>query len=157
MKTAKEQDLPLNPSKLSGVCGRLFCCLTFEYEEYRRLKGTLPKVGAQISTPTGEAKVLGISVPKETITLRLHETAQVVTMPVDQFRLLYGTAVRPKELIETFEKRLLGPTAAEGAPEPELAPPEAPIEELTVQEGAAGPPPPHRRRRRRGRRGGRRH
>lgn len=155
MKTAKEQDLPLNPSKLSGVCGRLFCCLTFEYEEYRQLKGTLPKAGALVSTPTGEAKVLTINVPRETVTLRLAETAQVVSMPIDQFRLLYGTAVRPKELVETFEKELLGAEPPAGAPEPALGPREPPVEEISVQEVPATPR--HRRRRRRGRRGGRRH
>jgi cell fate regulator YaaT (PSP1 superfamily) len=157
MKTAKEQDLPLNPSKLSGVCGRLFCCLTFEYEEYRELKGNLPKVGAQISTPTGDAKVLGISVPKETITLRMHDSGQVVTMPVDQFRLMYGTAVRPKELVETFERTLLDSAAREGAPEPELARQQPVVEELTVEQAGPQPAPQQKRRRRRGRRGGRRH
>jgi cell fate regulator YaaT (PSP1 superfamily) len=157
MKTAKEQDLPLNPSKLSGVCGRLFCCLTFEYEEYRELKGNLPKVGAQISTPTGDAKVLGISVPKETITLRLHESGQVVTMPVDQFRLMYGSAVRPKELVETFERRLLESAAGEATPAPDLAPRQPIVEELRVEEAGPAKQPAQKRRRRRGRRGGRRH
>ena len=45
IKMAKEQDLPLNPQKISGVCGRLYCCLTFEYEGYRELRGQMPKVG----------------------------------------------------------------------------------------------------------------
>ncbi len=59
IRMAKEQDLPLNPQKISGVCGRLYCCLTFEYEDYKALRGTLPKVGSFLSTPAGEAKVAG--------------------------------------------------------------------------------------------------
>ncbi|MDP3769280.1 MAG: stage 0 sporulation family protein, partial [Dehalococcoidia bacterium] len=102
IKMAKEQDLPLNPSKLSGACGRLLCCLTYEYDQYRDIKGGLPKVGAKISTPTGEAKVLKINVPKETISLAVGEAREHVEMPLNQFRLMYGTALRPKELTETF-------------------------------------------------------
>jgi len=51
IKMAKEQELPLNPQKISGVCGRLYCCLTFEYEGYRELRGQLPKVGS-MEAPT---------------------------------------------------------------------------------------------------------
>ena len=56
IKMAKEQDLPLNPQKISGVCGRLYCCLTFEYEAYRELRGQMPRVGSMVSTPAGEAR-----------------------------------------------------------------------------------------------------
>jgi len=58
IRMAKEQDLPLNPQKISGVCGRLYCCLTFEYDDYKALRGTLPKVGSFLATPAGQAKVL---------------------------------------------------------------------------------------------------
>ena len=150
IKMAKEQDLPLNPSKLSGACGRLLCCLTYEYDQYRKIKGGLPKVGARISTPTGEARVLKINVTKETISLLVADAAQPVEMPLAQFRLMYGTAVRPKELTDTFEKELL---AAEQAGAPVPSPPEPPPAR-TVQEvpapAASGEEPARRRRRRRG-------
>ncbi|MGB2693935.1 MAG: stage 0 sporulation family protein, partial [Dehalococcoidia bacterium] len=107
IKMAKDQDLPVNPSKLSGACGRLLCCLTYEYDQYRDLKGSLPKVGAKVSTPTGEARVLKINVPKETMSLFITETSERIEMPIDQFRLMYGTAIRPKELTQTFEKELM--------------------------------------------------
>jgi cell fate regulator YaaT (PSP1 superfamily) len=126
IRMAKEQDLPINPSKLSGQCGRLLCCLTYEYDQYREIKGGLPKVGATVSTPTGEAKVLRINVPRETITLLIKETAQTVDMPLDQFRLMYGTAVRPKELVETFEKELMAAGESQ-APAQDLPPPPAPV------------------------------
>ena len=151
IKMAKEQDLPLNPSKLSGACGRLLCCLTYEYEQYREIKGSLPKIGSRISTPTGEAKVLRINVPKETITLLPGEGGPV-EMPLTQFRLMYGTAIRPTELTERFEKDLFA--ADTGAPPPPPAPPSAPVREIAAPEGAAGQQAPRRRRRRRGRRRG---
>lgn len=115
MKQAKDQDLPLNPSKLSGACGRLLCCLTFEHEQYREIKGGLPKVGAMISTPTGTAKVLRINVPKETISLAIIENSERVEMPLTQFRLMYGTAIRPKELTDTLDKKLFEQEAAANA------------------------------------------
>jgi len=48
IKMAKEQDLPLNPTKISGVCNRLLCCLTYEYETYRSQRKGMPKVGRKI-------------------------------------------------------------------------------------------------------------
>ncbi|MEX1253108.1 MAG: stage 0 sporulation family protein [Dehalococcoidia bacterium] len=134
IRHAKEQDLPLNPSKLSGACGRLLCCLTYEYDQYREIKGTLPKVGSRISTPSGDAKVLSINVPKETISLFMQDATERVEMPLDQFRLMYGTAVRPKQLTETFEKQLMAEGSAE-APAP-ARPPRPPS-----QRPARRPPP----------------
>lgn len=48
IKMAKEQDLPLNPTKISGVCNRLLCCLTYEYDNYKKKRKSMPKVGRQI-------------------------------------------------------------------------------------------------------------
>ena len=50
IKMAKEQNLPLNPMKISGVCGRLLCCLVYENEQYRAIKAKLPKNGQRVST-----------------------------------------------------------------------------------------------------------
>ena len=123
IKQAKEQDLPLNPSKLSGACGRLLCCLTYEYDQYREIKGGLPKVGARISTPTGKARVLKINVPKETITLAMDGEPESVVMPLIDFRLMYGTAIRPEELTQKFEKELMEKDVAEAAGAGASAPP----------------------------------
>ena len=71
MKMAKEQDLPLSPPGLAGVCGRLRCCLRYEYEQYRELKRGLPKIGARVSTPHGQAVVVVGHPLKQTITVRL--------------------------------------------------------------------------------------
>ena len=58
VKMAKEQNLSLNPTKISGVCGRLMCCLRYEYEDYLDMKKEMPKVGKRIATPEGEGKVI---------------------------------------------------------------------------------------------------
>jgi cell fate regulator YaaT (PSP1 superfamily) len=172
IKMAKEQDLPLNPSKLSGACGRLLCCLTYEYEQYREIKGGLPKVGSRISTPTGEARVLKINTPKETILLGIAGEPQPIEMPLDQFRLMYGTAIRPKELTEKFEQELMTedvrqqqapqagpPQAAPSRPSPSRPdrPLQRPGQEIPPPPGTTDGEQPRRRRRRRGgrkRRGG---
>ena len=59
IKMAKEQNLPLNPMKISGVCGRLLCCLVYESEQYRTIKAELPKEGQRVSTAMGVATVVG--------------------------------------------------------------------------------------------------
>lgn len=150
IKMAKEQELPLNPGKISGVCGRLLCCLTYEYEAYRELRGTLPRVGTVVSTPAGEAKVASINVPRETVTLRLMESGASYEMPAAELRLQYGTVVRPAKLEEAVEEPVR--VAAEEA----AVEPAAVGEEPRPWAGAAEEPGPGRRRRRRGRRGGRR-
>ena len=147
IKMAKEQDLPLNPQKISGVCGRLYCCLTFEHEGYRELRGQLPKVGSMVSTPAGEAKVNSVNVLRKTVRLWLTEQHQVLEMPVADLQLQYGVTVRPVELVREIEAPLRHAPPATGAPEaPVVEGAEAP--EAQASEGAA-------KRRRRGRRGGR--
>jgi hypothetical protein len=107
IRMAKEQDLPLNPSKISGACGRLLCCLVYEHEQYRELRGQLPRVGQAVSTPVGVAKVASLNVLKQTVTLRLEEGYATLEMPVDELRLQYGTAVRPVEVVEEVDASLL--------------------------------------------------
>lgn len=81
IRMAKEQDMSLNPQKISGLCGRLMCCLRYESDLYSEFKKTAPKVGAQISTPDGMAKVIEIDVPKESISVRI-EDEKPVNVPV---------------------------------------------------------------------------
>jgi cell fate regulator YaaT (PSP1 superfamily) len=77
IKMAKEQDLPLNPMKISGACGRLMCCLSYEGEQYRAMKAKMPKVGQRVSTRLGEATVVGNNPLKETVLVELDTEAQV--------------------------------------------------------------------------------
>ena len=71
IRMAKEQDLPLNPQKISGLCGRLLCCLSYEEEGYKEMRKTLPKLGQRCSTPTGEGKVIAINILRRSVTLFL--------------------------------------------------------------------------------------
>ena len=62
MKMAKLQRLPLSAGKISGICGRLMCCLFYEYKSYRELAKGLPKEGQNIDTPHGKGKVISVNV-----------------------------------------------------------------------------------------------
>ncbi len=70
IRMAKEQDLPLNPLKISGLCGRLMCCLRYEYDAYKDFKSRAPKRNTKVETPVGEAKVVELNTPLETVKLR---------------------------------------------------------------------------------------
>ncbi len=67
IKLAKEQDLPLNPAKISGVCGRLLCCLSYEYDTYVALRRNLPRIGQRLGTPEGEGRVISVQVLKQSV------------------------------------------------------------------------------------------
>ena len=62
IKMAKNQGLPLNPSKISGVCGRLMCCLQYEHDTYKDMIIGLPKTNSHIQTPDGPGKVLNVEI-----------------------------------------------------------------------------------------------
>ena len=71
IRMAKEQDLPLNSTKISGVCGRLMCCLRYEFEAYKDFKSRAPKKTAVIDTPLGKARIQEFDTPREQLVLRL--------------------------------------------------------------------------------------
>ena len=71
IRMAKEQDLPLNSSKISGVCGRLMCCLRYEFEAYKDFKSRAPKKKTLIETPLGKARIIEYNTPREQLVLRL--------------------------------------------------------------------------------------
>lgn len=69
IRMAKEQELPLNPQKISGLCGRLLCCLSYEEAGYKEMRKSLPKIGQRCSTPTGEGKVIAVNILRRAVTL----------------------------------------------------------------------------------------
>ncbi|MBW2654645.1 MAG: stage 0 sporulation family protein [Deltaproteobacteria bacterium] len=77
IKMAKEQGLSLNPTKISGVCGRLMCCLTFENETYKSLKRGMPKLGKKITIKEGKGKVVRQNILKEVVTIRLEDNTEI--------------------------------------------------------------------------------
>ena len=77
IRMAKEQNLSLNPTKISGQCGRLMCCLTYENKTYQSLKEKFPKIGKTITTPSGKGKVIGHNVICNRITVRLENNTEI--------------------------------------------------------------------------------
>jgi cell fate regulator YaaT (PSP1 superfamily) len=77
IKMAKEQNISLNPSKISGMCGRLMCCLNYEREYYDRIKKDLPKIGKKILTKRGEGKVIRQNILKESLTVVLESGEEI--------------------------------------------------------------------------------
>lgn len=77
IKMVKEQGLALNPSKISGICGRLMCCLSYEYDMYAEYKKQFPKLGKRITTQQGEGKVVKHNTLNSTITIELDDGKEV--------------------------------------------------------------------------------
>ena len=130
IRMAKEQDLPLNPQKISGLCGRLLCCLSYEEEGYKEMRKTLPKIGQRCSTPTGEGKVIGINILRRQVTLFVEGAARRGARPRPRARrpLGYGQQERrpaasisradaiAQGLIEATEEDLLAAARLESDP-----------------------------------------
>ena len=77
IKMAKEEGLSLNPAKMSGLCGRLMCCLSFEYESYKTLSKGLPRPGERVHAQQGNGKVISINVFKRIATIELENGTYV--------------------------------------------------------------------------------
>jgi len=77
IRMAKQQDLPLSPMEISGLCGRLLCCLGYENQYYEEVKDRLPKAGKTIATPYGVGKVVRVSVLAETVNVLLEDGTTV--------------------------------------------------------------------------------
>lgn len=71
IKMAKVQNLPLNPSKISGLCGRLMCCLGYEFKCYRECSRGMPKVGKEMKTEHGKGKIIAVNPLKGIVTVDL--------------------------------------------------------------------------------------
>ncbi len=84
IRMAKSQNLSLNPTKISGVCGRLMCCLRYEADTYDEVKDEYPDVGDQVITPDGEGIVVSINVVKKMIQVELTELQVHREFPVEE-------------------------------------------------------------------------
>ena len=71
IKMAKEQGLSLSPTKISGLCGRLMCCLNYEHEYYEEVTSIMPKVGSEVKTPDGKGTVLSNNALKQLVRVKL--------------------------------------------------------------------------------------
>jgi cell fate regulator YaaT (PSP1 superfamily) len=97
IKMAKEQNLPLNPAKISGVCNRLLCCLTYEYDTYHRLRKDMPRPGKMLTLNGVEYKVLQANILKGTITAVALGSSQegVRTLTRDEWEATMTPVVSP--------------------------------------------------------------
>ncbi len=77
IRMAKDQRLPLASSKISGLCGRLMCCLSFEYKMYKKALKGLPKEGQTINTPSGKGKVVDIDVLNRLVSVELEDNRTI--------------------------------------------------------------------------------
>lgn len=95
VKMAKEQNLALNPTKISGQCGRLLCCLGYEYETYCSLRKCLPKCGKRVHCGNDEGEVIKLNVLEGTVTIRTDEGRDVQ---------LKGEAIKPENIFDRPKK-----------------------------------------------------
>jgi cell fate regulator YaaT (PSP1 superfamily) len=84
IRMAKQQNLPLSPMEISGVCGRLLCCLAYENEFYGDVKKRLPRRGSQVQTPQGSGQVLAQNVLQESVDVRLLDSDTVATFALSE-------------------------------------------------------------------------
>jgi cell fate regulator YaaT (PSP1 superfamily) len=87
IKMAKVQDLPLNPLKISGVCGRLLCCLGYECEQYRQMKEKMPREGVRVMTDAGPGIIVGSNTLAEKVLVE-YETGARMEVPVGKVKLV---------------------------------------------------------------------
>ena len=156
IKMAKEQGLSLNPTKISGSCGRLMCCLKYEQDTYEELWKLTPRVGAVVMTPEGRGVVVDSAVLTGKVKVRLDKAPEspAVEMMRDDVQVLRGKGGKPPVAevpAEAPTEKMPEPPAQEAAAEPTVAAAEEkPTETPTASEGA---PRRHRSRGRRGNRG----
>lgn len=86
IKMAKKQNLSLNPSKISGMCGRLMCCLSYEYDLYNNTSSNIPKVGKNVNTKKGKGKVIRHNVLNESLTILLDSEEEIDIKYCDMIR-----------------------------------------------------------------------
>jgi cell fate regulator YaaT (PSP1 superfamily) len=81
IRMARDQDLPPNPMRIAGACGRLMCCLKYEHPLYQDFRATAPRIGEDVETPAGVGTVIGHNVPADQIVVKLAEDGRRTTCP----------------------------------------------------------------------------
>lgn len=96
IKMAKEQGISLTPTEITGMCGRLRCCLVYEYEQYVEARKQLPKRGKRVITPQGEGKVVDVMPLKEAV---------IVELPSGAYAEFLKHEIQPAEELEALQKK----------------------------------------------------
>lgn len=152
---AKEQNLSLNPAKISGTCGRLMCCLKYEHEAYAELQKVTPRVGSTVETPEGRGRVASVQMLRGTCKVQLEDAPDhtLTQFPCTECCMQRGGGGCCRSRASNAEKK-------PDQPRPERAPRADKPVEMSAEtsaaavpaEGQAGEGAPRRRRRRGGRR-----
>ncbi|MCC6943890.1 MAG: hypothetical protein IT335_04885 [Thermomicrobiales bacterium] len=150
MGMAKVQDLSLNPGKVSGVCGRLLCCLSYENEQYRQMKAIMPKLGQDVQTPRGDGTVISLQILKDLVTIRLADEGVDAQFTAAELGFEAPGMKRPKVVVAATEPEQ--PVDVAVLPDAEVAVVAA-VDEEAAGEGEQPSGNRKRRRRRRGRGG----
>jgi cell fate regulator YaaT (PSP1 superfamily) len=107
VRMAKDQDLPVNPLRIAGACGRLMCCLKYEHPLYQEFRKEAPKVGAAVTTPMGAGTVVGHNVPADSVVIKLAADGTSCACPkasVCGSRQAYEAFHHgPQQLLQTFQ------------------------------------------------------
>lgn len=98
IKMVKEQNLALNPAKISGICGRLMCCMCYEHNVYRELWEKLPNPGTKIKTPNGNVVVSGVEIHTNSVRCYVPSRGEI-KIPIDQFDKFKETVISGKDWI----------------------------------------------------------
>ncbi len=100
VKMAKNQGLSLNPTKISGLCGRLMCCLSYENDYYAEAVKKMPKVGAEVGCPDGKAFVVSLNMLKMEVKVKMDDKNGgwiYKDFPVEEIRFKKNNQPEPKE------------------------------------------------------------
>jgi cell fate regulator YaaT (PSP1 superfamily) len=81
VRMAKDQDLPVNPMRIAGACGRLMCCLKYEHPLYQKFREEAPRIGASVESPEGPGVVVGHNVPADQVVVKLSEDGRRCACP----------------------------------------------------------------------------
>jgi cell fate regulator YaaT (PSP1 superfamily) len=102
VRMAKDQDLPVNPLRIAGACGRLMCCLKYEHPLYQDFRATTPRLGESVETPAGPGTVVGHNVPSDQVVVKLAEDGRRTACPKASvcgsrhaYEAMHGGARRP--------------------------------------------------------------
>ena len=97
IRMAKEQNLSLNPTKISGVCGRLMCCLNYENEIYEDAKKQFPEIGTRVESLNGKGQVIDFNIFKNTVTVELDDTKSTIEVPLKEIKILEESAPQTRD------------------------------------------------------------
>ena len=107
IKMAKNQNLSLNPQKISGTCGKLLCCIKYENEVYSSLRKNMPDVGDIVTIEEGDGKVLAVDVLKRELKLKMLENENFININVDAVKSIKSHKNRNNDLKENKDLKSL--------------------------------------------------